>query len=135
MSDLSVSEATELGKWLPVMSRAVMRAVYDIEPNASQGDWNIVQNNGRAAAQVVDHVHFHIVPRTPGSKVPKTNRQAYPILFGRQWREELDDDETIFLVKKFREVLAEEVDQVKRKEGVDMEKDMAKEIQRLRGNL
>lgn len=26
--------------------------------------FNILQNNGRAAGQVVDHIHFHIIPRT-----------------------------------------------------------------------
>lgn len=27
---------------------------------------NILQNNGRAAGQEVQHVHFHIIPRKPG---------------------------------------------------------------------
>lgn len=26
-------------------------------------DYNILQNNGRAAHQVVDHVHFHMIPK------------------------------------------------------------------------
>lgn len=26
-------------------------------------DYNILQNNGRAAHQVVDHVHFHLIPK------------------------------------------------------------------------
>ncbi|KAF2734674.1 HIT-like protein [Polyplosphaeria fusca] len=26
-------------------------------------DYNILQNNGRIAHQVVDHVHFHIIPK------------------------------------------------------------------------
>ncbi len=25
--------------------------------------WNILQNNGKAAHQAVDHVHFHIIPK------------------------------------------------------------------------
>jgi len=25
--------------------------------------WNLLQNNGKAAGQVVGHVHFHIIPR------------------------------------------------------------------------
>ncbi|KAI5212923.1 HIT-like protein [Aureobasidium subglaciale] len=27
------------------------------------GDYNILQNNGRIAHQVVDHVHFHMIPK------------------------------------------------------------------------
>ncbi|KAF2770943.1 HIT-like protein [Teratosphaeria nubilosa] len=32
---------------------------------AAQGltDFNILQNNGRIAHQVVDHVHFHVIPK------------------------------------------------------------------------
>lgn len=26
-------------------------------------DYNILQNNGRAAHQLVDHVHFHVIPK------------------------------------------------------------------------
>jgi histidine triad (HIT) family protein len=39
---------------------------------AQAGDYagyNIFCNTGRAAGQVVDHVHFHIVGRHPGDKV------------------------------------------------------------------
>jgi len=51
------SEVTAaIGQWLPAMSRAVMEA--------TGGDaWNILQNNGKAAHQAVDHVHFHIIPK------------------------------------------------------------------------
>ncbi|EIW73110.1 hypothetical protein TREMEDRAFT_70899 [Tremella mesenterica DSM 1558] len=30
-------------------------------------DYNILQNNGRPAHQVVDHVHFHVIPKPQGS--------------------------------------------------------------------
>lgn len=29
--------------------------------------WNVLQNNGRKAHQVVDHVHFHIIPKRGGT--------------------------------------------------------------------
>ena len=31
--------------------------------------YNVLSNNGRAAGQVVDHLHFHIVPRKTGDGV------------------------------------------------------------------
>lgn len=32
------------------------------------GGFNLAQNNGEVAGQVVPHVHFHILPRKKGSK-------------------------------------------------------------------
>jgi histidine triad (HIT) family protein len=31
--------------------------------------YNVVQNNGAAAGQEVDHAHVHVIPRTPGDDV------------------------------------------------------------------
>lgn len=45
-----------LGEWLPIVSKALCK-VTGIE------DWNVVQNNGERAAQVVPHIHFHLIPR------------------------------------------------------------------------
>ena len=42
-------------------------------------DYNILQNNGRIAHQVVDHVHFHLIPKpneTEGLGVGWPTRQA-----------------------------------------------------------
>ncbi len=33
--------------------------------------FNLVQNNFESAGQVVNHVHFHILPRKKGGKVPR----------------------------------------------------------------
>ena len=42
LKDLKGSQGAALGAWLPVVSRATMRAL-----GRGEGDWNIVQNNGR----------------------------------------------------------------------------------------
>ncbi|MAE63562.1 MAG: diadenosine tetraphosphate hydrolase [Phycisphaeraceae bacterium] len=41
----------------PRLSRAIMNAT-------GAEAWNVLQNNGKLAHQAVDHVHFHIIPRT-----------------------------------------------------------------------
>ena len=43
---------------VPKLARAVTAAT-------GTTAWNLLQNNGRIAGQAVDHVHFHIIPRTP----------------------------------------------------------------------
>ncbi len=48
-----------LGQVLPMLGKAVMTAT-------GLPDWNLLQNNGKTAGQVVDHVHFHIIPRRVG---------------------------------------------------------------------
>ena len=30
---------------------------------------NVIQSNGKAAAQIVEHLHFHIVPRKEGDRI------------------------------------------------------------------
>ena len=61
---------------------------------------------GAAAAQVVKHVHFHIIPRP--ALTPELRNRSFT-MFGRGQRSELDDDEAVELTKRLREVLAEEV--------------------------
>lgn len=52
---------------------AVMHAVAQVGPvvkEVAQADgYNVLNNNGRAAGQVVDHVHFHVIPRHAGDGV------------------------------------------------------------------
>lgn len=52
----------EVGRRLGTIAAAVARAM--------QADgYNILCNNGRAAGQVVDHLHFHVIPRKTGDGV------------------------------------------------------------------
>jgi histidine triad (HIT) family protein len=55
---LSDAAAAALGRVLPRLCRAVM----DVTGCTA---YNVLQNNGAAAHQAVDHVHFHIIPK-PG---------------------------------------------------------------------
>ncbi|MCD6393642.1 MAG: HIT family protein [Planctomycetes bacterium] len=47
---------------LPVIAGAVAQAT------KCKG-YNLLCNNGRAAGQLVDHLHFHIIPRNEGDKI------------------------------------------------------------------
>ena len=56
LHQLSDESAAAVGRVLPRVCRAVMRAT-------GATDYNILQNNGTAAHQVVMHVHFHVIPK------------------------------------------------------------------------
>ncbi|KAF2211599.1 hypothetical protein CERZMDRAFT_43048 [Cercospora zeae-maydis SCOH1-5] len=99
-----------LGEWLPIISRALCK-VTGIE------DWNVVQNNGERAAQVVPHIHFHLIPRYQEGReeTQRNGRTDWGTLkswkmFGRGSREDLDDDEGKELAKKLRDAIREEVE-------------------------
>jgi histidine triad (HIT) family protein len=59
LHELSDESAAAIGRVLPRLCRAV-REVTGIP------DYNVLQNNGSAAHQVVKHVHFHIIPKESG---------------------------------------------------------------------
>ena len=116
LSDLNTSDESRessraLGEWLPVVSRALCKAT-GIE------DWNIVQNNGERAAQVVPHVHFHLIPRyQEGRRDNIAGKGKVDVgmlkswrMFGRGAREELDDEEGAELAGELRRCLREEVE-------------------------
>ncbi|KIX94377.1 uncharacterized protein Z520_09763 [Fonsecaea multimorphosa CBS 102226] len=129
VGDLSPGEGAEIGRVLPLLARSVIKAVLPDIPHES-ADYNVVQNNGPGAAQVVPHVHFHIVPRPPlnytypqvrsgpaasSSSAKKyqpnrqpSGRQAAAILFGRGMREDLDYDDAALLVEDMRAAIREE---------------------------
>lgn len=56
LDQLSDDSAAAIGRVLPRLCRAVMKAT-------GAKDFNILQNNGANAHQVVMHVHFHIIPK------------------------------------------------------------------------
>lgn len=78
---------------------------------------------GARAAQVVPHVHFHIIPRPPLVSADAMAASPSWTMFGRGRREDLDDDEGEELARLLREELAREVKRVKQEEGVDLDVD------------
>lgn len=62
----------EIGSVLPKLTAAVQKA-------ADADGYNFLCNNGAAAGQVVEHLHFHIIPRKTGDGVMKAWKQiTYP---------------------------------------------------------
>ncbi|MCK5377870.1 MAG: HIT family protein [Acidobacteria bacterium] len=57
LHELSDEAAAAIGRVLPRLSRALMAAT-------GATNYNILQNNGDKAHQIVMHVHFHIIPRS-----------------------------------------------------------------------
>jgi len=57
LHELSDESAAAIGRVLPKLCRAVLSAT-------GAKAYNILQNNGSEAHQVVMHVHFHIIPRS-----------------------------------------------------------------------
>jgi histidine triad (HIT) family protein len=56
ITDMDEVEVSDLFSKVPFISRAV------IEATGADG-FNIGQNNGRAANQIIPHVHVHVIPR------------------------------------------------------------------------
>lgn len=56
LDQLSDESSAAVGRVLPRLCRAVMKAT-------GATAYNVLQNNGAAAHQVVLHVHFHIIPK------------------------------------------------------------------------
>lgn len=56
LDQLSDESAAAIGRVLPRIARAIMRAT-------GTKAYNVLQNNGASAHQVVMHVHFHIIPK------------------------------------------------------------------------
>jgi len=90
LHELSDDASAAIGRVLPRLCRAVMVAT-------GATAYNILQNNGSAAHQVVMHVHFHIIPKFDGAGL------------GLDWRPgNLDKDDAAKLVAAMHVALREE---------------------------
>jgi len=56
LTDMSNQEVAELFSKIPKIANAIIKAT-----NADA--FSIAQNNGKAAKQIIPHVHVHIIPR------------------------------------------------------------------------
>ena len=61
LDEVPAEEAAAMFRCLPALVKAVREAT------GCEGV-NVLQNNGRAAHQLVPHVHFHIIPRKAGDE-------------------------------------------------------------------
>lgn len=96
LTDTTPAEARELGYHVRLLSAALSRAT-GVE------DWNVVQNNGAAAAQVVPHMHYHVIPR-PEIRAQGRWRDKFT-MFGRGQRSDLDPEDGERLAERVREEL------------------------------
>ncbi|KAH6718941.1 HIT-like domain-containing protein [Leptodontidium sp. MPI-SDFR-AT-0119] len=92
ISDVTDDEARELGSYVSLLSRALANLT-------GVWDWNIVQNNGAAASQVVPHVHYHLIPRP---KLVGEERNRSFTMFGKGMRSEICDEEASELAGNLR---------------------------------
>lgn len=67
--ELPETEALSLMHTMQRVSKAVCKAY-------GGADYNIQLNNGPGAGQEVPHVHFHIIPRPDGLRVPNLGKYA-----------------------------------------------------------
>jgi len=67
ITDMNTEDVSLLFSKIPVIARAIL------EVSGADG-FNIGQNNGRAANQIIPHVHVHIVPRYSNTGTTWTKR-------------------------------------------------------------
>ena len=83
LTDMDVDEVSKLFSKIPKIANAIIKAT-----NADA--FSIAQNNGKAAKQIVPHVHVHIIPRYNKTGILWTKRKI------------LKDDELNELAQKIK---------------------------------
>jgi len=67
ITDMPSSEIADLFSKIPIIANGILKAT-----NADA--FSIAQNNGRAAKQIIPHVHVHIIPRYSSKETIWTKR-------------------------------------------------------------
>ena len=83
LTDMSVEEIMDLFSKIPKIISAIIKAT-------KADGFSIAQNNGKAAKQIIPHVHVHIIPRYNSTGTEWTKRKI------------LNEDELDELAKKIR---------------------------------
>jgi len=68
LTDMNVDEVSKLFSKIPKIANAIIKAT-----NADA--FSIAQNNGKAAKQIIPHVHVHIIPRYNKTGILRTKRK------------------------------------------------------------
>lgn len=69
LTDMSVEEIAELFSKIPKIVNAIIKAT-------KADAFSIAQNNGKAAKQIIPHVHVHIIPRYNATGTLWTQRKV-----------------------------------------------------------
>ena len=67
ITDMNTTDVSSLFSKIPVIAHAILEVT-------SADGFNIAQNNGKAANQIIPHVHVHIVPRYSSTGTAWTKR-------------------------------------------------------------
>ncbi|MCH7877628.1 MAG: HIT family protein [Thaumarchaeota archaeon] len=86
ITDMTPEDVGKIFAFVPKIAKAILEAT-------GADAFSIGQNNGRAAKQIVPHVHIHIIPRYNSKGTVWTKRQI------------ASDDDLSELAKKIRSIL------------------------------
>jgi histidine triad (HIT) family protein len=96
LDEMDAEDAAAIGRVLPRIARAVLRAT-------GCTAFNVLQNNGVAAHQAVGWVHFHVIP-----KPQQTGRMGGGAGLGIQWPAgRLEPDQAAPLATRVRAAMGE----------------------------
>ena len=86
ITDMNSKDVGNLFEIVPKIAKAILEA-------SGADAFSLGQNNGRAAKQIIPHVHIHIIPRYNNKGTVWTKRQIS------------NDDELLVLAEKIRNIL------------------------------